>query len=340
MDDKKVWLSQNETDVLGFKVSRYNEDNFDSTSLLKEIVEGQYDLCRLKIPAEDELASDKLHLMGMPFFFSGSIRRYKTPIKSKPEGEFVHPDMTYEVYDGSQEELLMEMLKGTWGDYPLGYYRTPYLKHLVNKDSEIESVFKFYKRNNLNSFRSENSILFMNHNGNYVGFFALNIIDGGLESHIGGILEPFRKGGYFLDMLRYIKNFCVDNGLSHFAFGARNENAYVQKIFQDVGFRPIGSENVFHILPMLSLTQEDNMVVQSNDFSLNKILFYADIFVKKSIDKFEFKEIKYCSIQSVGNLQNELIFSMPIKFHNEFLVVAKRSVQGSIITVFYISGSF
>jgi hypothetical protein len=249
---KTLYFSENESQIMGLKIGRCNEDFFDPDLLSAEIIEGAYDVCRLKVAAEDEMAVMKLHTMGFPYFFSGSIRRYKTRIQEDLPGDFLHPEMIYELYDGTQDELLKEMLIGTWGTYPLGYYRSPFLCHLVNKEIEIESVFQFYKQNNLNSLHPSNSILFMNDQGKYVGFFALNIINGNLESHIGGILEPYRKDGYFLDMLRYIRRFCLEHDLPHFLFGARNENAYVQKIFQEVGFKAMGSENVFHLLPLLS----------------------------------------------------------------------------------------
>lgn len=339
MKQQIVFYSQNETEVLGFRVARCNEDTFEEHQLLTEIVEGEYDLCRLKIPAEEELVSLKLHRMGMPFFFSGSIRRYRTPIKSKPEGQFLHPEMTYEMYDGSQDALLMEMLKGTWGNYPLGYYRTPYLSSLVHKEREIESVFRFYKRNNLNSLRPENSIMFMNDKGNYVGFFALNHLDGQLESHIGGILEPYRKGGYFLDMLRYIKNYCVDQGLSHFAFGARNENAYVQKIFQDVGFRPIGSENVFHVLPMLAKKGDEEREIKATEGSLQEVLNHAGHFVQQQHPDFLVSGIQHSKFMDDPVKASTYVLSVPVKTEDQLLMIIKTLCQnGKIVGCYYVFG--
>lgn len=268
-----VQFSANESDILGLKVGRCNADWFDEQILLDQILQGRYDICRLKIPAEDEYASLKLQRIGCPFFFSGSIRRYETRISEKPTGSFLHPDMQYEMYDGSQHELLLTMLRGTWGDYPLGYYRTPYLDKLIDKEKEIQSVFNFYRHHNLPKNNPNNGIAFMKDGDHYVGFFAMNKVDGHFESHIGGILEPYRKGGYFLDMLRYIKNYCVDQQLSHFHFGARNENAYVQKIFQDVGFKAVGTENVFHIVPLLSYSTSGHLIQD-----LATTTSYSDVF--------------------------------------------------------------
>lgn len=336
-----VFGSQNETEVLGFRVARCNEEDFDEKQLLSEIIEGRYDLCRLKIPAEDEMASLKLHRTGMPFFFSGSIRRYKTPMKQKPSGEFLHPEMTYEMYDGSQDQLLMEMLRGTWGIYPLGYYRTPFVCELVDKEKEIESVFRFYRKSNLNSLNPDNSIMFMNDRGKYVGFFALNKIDGGLESHIGGILEPYRKGGYFLDMQRFIKNYCIDNQLSHFAFGARNENAEVQRIFQYEGYEPIGSENVFHILPMLSL---GSILVDGLTLAIGETIWDALPQIQQLIHS-HLQDMKIISVKTVQvkdidpSAASKLKISLPVKTESHFLVVAQQyDEDGQLCKCHYIEG--
>src|SRR5690606_17934214 len=103
--------------------------------------------------------------------------KYKTEIAKLPVGKFFYPDIVYEAYDGSQDELLYNLLNGTWGDYPLGYYKTPHLNTLLNKEIELKAVFEFYKHHNLPANNPNNGIMFMKHNGNYVGFFALNVID-------------------------------------------------------------------------------------------------------------------------------------------------------------------
>lgn len=251
----QIDYSETESETLRLKIARCNNDFFNEKELYKQIAEQRYDICRLKVSAEDEFAQHRLHQTGMPAFFSGSIRRYKTKINEAPSGNYNYPDLIWEYYNGTQNELLFDMLKGTWGTYPIGYYRTPFLSELVNKETEIESVFRFYKNQNNPNINANNTFVFIKHGENYVGFFALNKVNGNLESHVGGILEPYRKGGYFLDKLRYIKQYCISNNLAHFMFGARNENAAVQRIFQFAGFQPVGSENVFHIAALLGYSQ-------------------------------------------------------------------------------------
>src|SRR5579872_3957177 len=112
-----------ESGILGLKVSRCNSDFFDIKALYKQIKENCFDLCRLKVPAEDEYAPARLYQTGLPYFFSGSIRKYRTRIADNPVITYLHSDLTYEMYDGTQDQLLKDMLSNTWGNYPLGYYR-------------------------------------------------------------------------------------------------------------------------------------------------------------------------------------------------------------------------
>lgn len=247
-----VSFSDNESDLLNLRIGRCNAGLVESDRLMRQLVGGRYDLCRLRLPCTDETINERLDLLGMPYYFSGSIRRYKTPIKEKPAGKYIHTDLSFEFFDGSQDRLLYDMIDGTWGDYPIGYYRTPYLNSLVSKKQETECLFRFYREANHPGLNPENNMAFIRHGDNYVGFFALNHIDGHLESHIGGILKPWRNDGYFLDMQRYIKNYCIDHDLGEFWFGARNENSRVQTIFQMEGYLPVGTENVYHVLPLLN----------------------------------------------------------------------------------------
>lgn len=270
-------FSVTESKNLGLKIGRCNHDYFDQNLLKVELIDGCYDLCRVKIAAEDEFAAMRLDQLGIPYYFSGSIRRYKTAIKDVSELNLLNPTLQFEKYTPAHSNLLFDMLKETWGNYPIGYYRSPILDQLITRDMEIYSVFDFYRRQN-GGTSPNNTIIFMKDNGIYVGFFALNHVGKNLESHIGGILPPCRKGGYFHDMLVFIKKYCASNQLSHFVFGARNENAQVQKIFFDAGFNPVGTENVFHVVPLISKVLDKGKIVR-DEIKINESTIIKKYFI-------------------------------------------------------------
>lgn len=312
-------FSETESNYLKIKIGRCNKDYFNENQLEQEITEGNYDVCRLKVSAEDEFAPLRLEKTGMPYFFSGSIRRYKTPIDNSHKTQLKHPTLLFELYDGTQDEALFEMMKQTWGDYPIGYYRSPILRHIVNKEMELNSLFAFYKKNNLSSYNPSNSMILMKDENHYVGFFALNIVQNHLESHVGGILPAYRKSNYFFDMLAYIKNFCIEKKLTHFVFGARNENAAVQKIFHSAGFIPVGSENVFHIVTLFNSSQKaenesDLNRIKESDFIFKSKKYKANEAVLKTTSNYLKIDNKLIFTYKLGKNKNEVVFDSTFSY--------------------------
>ena len=318
-----------ETELLGLKVGRCNHDFFDPQQLYRQIAEGKYDLCRLKVPAEDDFATHRLHQTGLPFFFSGSIRKYRTRLADYPTVYYKNPDLVFEMYDGTQDKLLKDMLVGTWGIYPLGYYRSPYLSELVDKEQEIECVYQYYKKYNLNRDHPGNMIYFMKHGNNYVGVFTLNIVGNTLECNLAGILEPYRSGGYFHDEMNFKKEYCIIHGLEYFTFGARNENAPVQRIFQHLNFQTAGNDNVFHIPSLLSYSQRPSIEKEINGKGLDsaelaqrlfteaKLLIPKDISLKPHRISFQLNNEQLLATDKTIKLR----FSFPVTTGKEILIV-------------------
>jgi len=349
IEETIVNFSANETNLLNLKVGRCVANNFDTQSLLQQITKEEYDICRLTVPADDEHAVTKLEQLGLPYYYSGSITRYKTRVSDLKENDFFHPNLEYEKYDGSQNNLLLNLLIGTWGTYPIGYYRTPFLNKLVTKEQEILCVFEFYKKHNLQKDYPSNTIMFIKHKKNYVGFFALNIIDDRLESHIGGIVDPYRKDGYFFDMQEYIRRFCVENKLTYFAFGARNENRRVNGIFQKFGYVAIDADNVFHIAPLLSFS--NNKKIIKNDLVITNedtALIYSKVLETIQKNAVEFLNnpalnysFKISHLEGLVAGKYTTTTSFPVISDNENLAVIKLyNDQNKMVSFAYLSVSY
>lgn len=327
-----ISYSANESDLLNIRVGRcVVATDFNELALVEQIVDGAYDICRLTVPAGNEDVVNKLEKTGLLYYYSGSITRYKTLISDLPEREFIHNDLEYEQYDGTQNDLLLQLLIGTWGTYPIGYYRTPFLNRLITKEQEILCVFEFYKKNNLQKNNPDNTIMFIRHKGNYVGFFALNIIGNRLESHIGGIVEPYRKDGYFFDMQEYIRRFCIKNNLKYFCFGARNENRRVNSIFQKYGYHASDADNVFHIAALLHSNRHEEMITSEihltgNDTTavynmlLEKCMRFRESVLKDSSAVLTFR----CNhLTHLKNGNYNLVLTFPVISGQETLITVK-----------------
>ncbi|HNF48933.1 MAG TPA: hypothetical protein PKO18_04920 [Chitinophagales bacterium] len=250
--ETRINYSHYESEILNLKVGRCVTEQLDINSFNKQLTEEAYDLIRLTVASDDEFIIDKLYSAGIPYFFAAGITRYKTAIERIPVAPYINEGIEFVEFDGTQTQLLYDMIKATLGNYPIGYFRTPILKEIISKEMEIEVLYEFYKFNNLKTNNINNSMMFIKHQENFVGYFALNILPDRLESHIGGIREPFRTNGYFVDMQEFIKRYCIQNQLTYFCFGARNENSRAQHIFQKYGYQRESMEYVFHLPLFLS----------------------------------------------------------------------------------------
>lgn len=68
MEYNKLYFSEIESVITGLKISRCNSNKFNANDLYNQITANRFDLCRLKVTAEDEYASHRLHQTGLPFF--------------------------------------------------------------------------------------------------------------------------------------------------------------------------------------------------------------------------------------------------------------------------------
>jgi hypothetical protein len=247
-----------ESKQLGLSVGRLNTDCVILEPLKEGILTNGYDVVRVKTTASDTMISAKLNELGYPVYFAGGIRKYHVNINEFPIAPYRNPELCFECYDGSQYEILREILLDTWLQYPIGYFRTPGLSHLISREAEIECVIQYYHENNNQTIKPNNSLWFLKLGTQHVGFLALNILDqDNIESNIAGIARSFQGKGLFHDVLRFIRNYGKDRGITNFYCGARNENLNSQRTFESEYMTGVNTEYVFHVVSMLSNQGKD-----------------------------------------------------------------------------------
>lgn len=247
--------SKIESEIFKLNVGRVDVEVIDEREIAEFIKDGAYDLVRIKTGSADEMASDKLAKTGFPFYFSGGIRRYRVNVWEAPLPELLNPSLRFELYIGEegQKTVLRDVIRQTWGRFPLGYYRTPVINKLVDREMELEALTTFYLENNNNRTAPDNYMWTLYDGDLYVGFIALFMYkkEKMVDSTIASTLPAYRKAGYFIDILRFIRRFCREHELDYFTCGARSENHRSQQLFEREHMICIDSQYVYHMVPML-----------------------------------------------------------------------------------------
>lgn len=248
MKKSSIIYSENESKILGFKIGRYDCDEIDIILLEEEISQFNYEIIRVKTSVNDEYASLKLSQLGLPFYYNGSIRRYEVNCKEAPLPDFTSNQINFVSYNESDAEELYSLLLDSWGDHPIGYYRLPGLSEKITKEKEIQCVYEYYKNYFISESNQNNRLWLMKYKDQTIGFFALTILNDMVDSTIAGIYKKFQNQGLFPNILRKIRAFCRENDLTYFVCGARNENIYSQRAFENDYMKYYKGENVYCIL--------------------------------------------------------------------------------------------
>lgn len=234
-----------ESKILGLRIGRYNTLSIDNQLITKNAE--NFDLIRVKTSCKDEFAVQKMYETKIPFFFSGGVRRYRVNCFEAPLQEYTHMSIGFEKCTEKHRDILYYIMKDSWGEYPLGYYRTPIINEFVTKERELECLFQYYIEFYTNN-SPLNHLWLMYFENKPVGFLALNNLEDGVDSTIAGILKSFQNNGLFPNILRFIRKYCRENGLKYFNCGARLENIYSQRAFENDFMKAVDNEYIYHIV--------------------------------------------------------------------------------------------
>ncbi len=246
-----IVTSLNETERLGLKVGHLTTEALDPAALSAALIEGRFDLCRLKIRVDHAPDSGvaALESAGFPYYHAGGILRYRVDYRRTryrpraPEDvglEFLH-------VDESNRPRLAALVRESFGDDPIGYYKTPWLAAIVSKDAELDCLIDYY----LDGRVTEKLELIVRKDGRDAGFIVLSIDGGTVHTPLLGILPEMRGLALFHPMRDYIHSYASERGMRE-EEGARIDNLMSQNLFGQDGLEHVANETIFHVLPLLS----------------------------------------------------------------------------------------
>ena len=244
--------SAGDSRILGIEVGHVTAGRLDPDALARELIEGRYDLCRLKIRSEEsrDFGVSALEKAGFPYFYGGGILRYRFDYRERPYRALypVPPGLAFQPVTTAEEEATLErMVRRSFHADPIGYFKTPYLSALFDEDAELDCLVEYYLRGD-DSGRTK---LLVTCEGEVVGFIVMTVRAGVLHRDLLGIAPRYRSRGFFNPMRDYIHLHASGLGIEE-EEGARIDNLHSQNVFEDDGLRHFCNEVVFHVTPFLS----------------------------------------------------------------------------------------
>ncbi|MGI9432141.1 MAG: hypothetical protein ACR2PQ_08010 [Myxococcota bacterium] len=249
-------LSPQETRILGLRVGHHATAALSAAELRADVLAERFDLVRVKVQMDAHIDAGipELEETGLPYFYGGGLLRYRRDYRARPYTRRypVPGGLTFVPVAAGSDDAIAAMVRTCFAADPIGYYKTPFLRALFDKDAEVECLVEFHLRRD----PPGRSRILVRSGSEDVGFIVMTETDGTLHTDLLGVLPTHQSRGLFNPMRDYIHLHASERGLKE-EEGARYDNVVSQNVFTADGLEHFANEAIFHVTPFLDRSELD-----------------------------------------------------------------------------------
>ena len=256
--------SADESETLGLKVARGEIMEFDAKALYDEIWRGMYDLCKVKINADNPRLMRQLENLGLPYHVFSIIYRNRLSIVVNDQAYVPHQHIGFELFEGKPEQIgvLQKLVKECIGNETGLVYQNELLSHLITPDAEKEAsavyACSFFREKDPNKIG-----WLITYKGKYVGYNLGAFRGPDFEGILIGVLPSYRNKGIASEVnTRFSKVFFPTNNIRYFINDIHIQNhASLKSVFKS-GATP--SKTFLHVVifGLFSKTQQGKSITK------------------------------------------------------------------------------
>jgi len=241
-----ITFSAKESEVLGVRIARaVLNEYWQPQQLLQASLAGGYDFLRLKLPSNDEQVFAKLDALGMHYCLHSILVRNSVAI-TEAHGKLLKDlRVTFELFDGSNELAMKELVKDSWGARTAVNYHNPNFRHWVSYEQEMEGSAAYACEFNY-SVNASMPNWIVKLEGKSIGFVLGKVSNEGFEGIMYSILPEYRGHNYAEDIMMFLKKWCFEQGIATF---------FNDVVFQNMpSLKSIVTESIVPIETYLNVT--------------------------------------------------------------------------------------
>lgn len=212
-----ITFSAKESEVLGVRIARgVLNQSWQPSQLQQAALAGEYDFLRLKLPSNDEQVFTKLDALGMHYCLHSILVRNSVAINEAHNTLQRDLRVTFELFDGSNELAMKQLVKDSWGARTAVNYHNTNFRHWVSYEQEMEGSAAYACEFNYSVNPSmPNWIVKLD--GKPIGFVLGKASNEGFEGIMYSILPEYRGHNYAEDIMIFLKNGALSRALQRFS---------------------------------------------------------------------------------------------------------------------------
>lgn len=334
-----ITLSANESQVLGVRVARgVLNGHWQPEELLSDILAGGFDFVRVKLPSTDEQVFEKLDQLGMHYCIHSILVRNSTPINALHAKPYRPLRVSFELYNGTQEAELKQLVKDSWGNRTAVNYHNPYFRHWVSYQQEIEGSAAYATEfNHLLNPSMPNWLVKLD--GKTIGFVLGKVSEAGFEGIMYSILPEHRGQNYAEDIMIFLKKWCYEQGIGTFFNDVVFQNMPSLKSIVTESIVPVDTYLNITISPLLQATRQEVALLDVDNWESMEQL---PIWLGKQSSHWQkagysLHAMRVSSPKQAVERPNQILVSKPIDTVDMQLVVLRLLQSGCVMSSVYLT---
>lgn len=336
-------FSEKESDVLGVRIARgVLPIDWQPEVLLQETFDGQYDFLRLKLPSNDEQVFEKLEMLGMPYSLHSILVRNSIAITAEHAEPHRPLRVDFELYDGSNEEGLKQLVKDSWGNRTAVNYHNPNFRNWVSYEQEMEGSAAYSAEFNY-TINPDMPNWIVRLQGKAIGFVLGKVSAEGFEGIMYSILPAYRGRNYAEDIMLFLKKWCYQEGIHRFYNDVVFQNMASLKSIVNEAIVPVETYLNLTLSPLLSANKGlvihiDGSSINGTDDLLQWVAANKRIW-EQGRENTLVKMRTTMNFSGTGNIESVKV-SMPIVKQSSKVILLSLMCQSKIIGAVYLEYNF
>lgn len=240
-------LSENESQILGYRIARGGLDSLQHINQLKEsLIENRIDILKLSVTDSPEDLYVLLDKLKIPYYVLGIVIEYKANFQKNKQIAYRNQSVEFVEYTGDDTMGFDQLITKIFAESPASYYLNPGLLPIYDKEKQLQCLTKYVKT--LNKSKNGNYFTHLVYcKGELAGFITSYKEGTGGAATYAGLLKEFQGRGLYIDLVSFIQNHGSSIGQKWGTAYAQLQNTVVQKTFQRQGLRPNGYVLNIHV---------------------------------------------------------------------------------------------
>lgn len=242
--DSHIQFSALETEATGIKTGRWAAESFILADLQPALSQSDCELVKLNILADDPELYIKLEQLNRHYYMVGVVQEYRINFRRAKLKPLYHAEAVFERLEAANTNCLKALVKDCFRQNPGSFFMNPMLK---NKRAEYLELLATY----ISGYRHDNNpdhhCHLLQYKGEYVGFIAHRYEGDRGFADYAGVKQITSQPGFYIDLVRFIQNYCLENNVHWGHAAAQLQNTVVHKVYQKEDMVPFRSVVNIHI---------------------------------------------------------------------------------------------